>query len=83
MSVALIAQIGLVLIVPTGKSALKVFQGVIAFDLVFFTGLFDAIRKWVMGLSTNGIYLCIFTLLVILTLISMGLSIRFYKKKEM
>jgi len=56
--------------------------GVLAFDLVFLTGLFDAIRKWVMGLSTNGIYLFIFTLLVVLTLISMGLSTRFYKKKE-
>lgn len=82
MSVALIAQIGLVLIVPVGKFTLKALQGVLAFDLVFFTGLFDAIRKWVMGLSTNGIYLFIFTLLLVLTLISMGLSTRLYKKKE-
>jgi len=82
MSVALIAQIGLVLIVPVGKFTLKVLQGVLVFDLVFFTGLFETIRKWVMGLSTNGIYLFIITLLVVLAFISMGLSTRFYKKKE-
>lgn len=82
MSVALITQICIILIVPIGKFALRAVQGILAFDLAFFSGLFDAIRKWVMGMRANETYLFILTLLVVSTFISIGLSARFYKNKD-
>ena len=82
MSAALMTQIGLILIVLVGKFSFNIIQGIFAFDLSFISGLLDAIGKWVMGLSANSTYLLIFVVLMVSILISMGLSIRFYKNRD-
>jgi hypothetical protein len=83
ISAALLTQICLVLIIPTGKFVFKAVLGIFAFDLSFFSGLFGAIRDWVMGLRPDETYVLIFMLLVFATLVSMGLSVRFYKKRDL
>lgn len=82
IAVALIAQIGIVLIVQIGKLALKAFQGIFAFDLAFIAGIFSAIRKWAIGLQTNEAYIFIIAVFIALTLISVALSTWFYKNKD-
>lgn len=82
IGVALIAQIGIVLIIQISKLILKAFQGIFAFDLTFIAGLFASIQRWATGLQTNEAYLLIFVVLIVLILISAALSTRFYKNRD-
>jgi len=82
MGIGLIALFCLFLIFPAGRFILKALRGVVHFDLSFFTTFFDAVRRWVTGLTGNETLLFMIAVFAGTTLLSLGLSIRFYKHKD-
>ena len=80
---AISAQIGLFFIIQFFKFILKALRGIFSFDLAFLKGFFNSIGRWVTGLETDETYLLMFIGLIILILLSLGLSTRFFKNKDL
>lgn len=80
---ALITQISLMIAVPAIKFVLKALQGILAFDFAFFNRMLHSVIKWIVGLTAFQAYLVIFGIVTLVILVSMGLSVRFYKRMDL
>jgi hypothetical protein len=80
---ALITQISLMIAVPVIKFVLKALQGILAFDFAFFNRMLHSAIKWLVGLTTFHAYVLIFGIVSFVILVSIGLSVRFYKKMDL
>jgi len=83
MTAALITQTSLMIAVPVIKFVLKALQGILAFDFAFFNRMLHAAIKWIIGLTAFQAYALIFGIVALVILVSIGLSVRFYKRMDL
>jgi hypothetical protein len=62
---------------------MKAIRGVIAIDLGVLLRLFNASLKWITALKTQEIYLFLASVVLMIVLLSLGLSICFYKRLDL
>lgn len=80
---ALIAQVSLMIAVPVIKFVLKALQGILAFDFAFFNRMLQAAIKWLLGLTAFQAYALLFGIVTLVILVSIGLSVKFYKRMDL
>ena len=80
--IGLIAQLCLFSIVPAGRFIVDALSGVVSFDLTIFVKLFEAVRSWVTGMSDAKTFVFMIAVLVTAAILSLALSIRFFKHKD-
>jgi len=83
VAAAIIAQIGLTLLVPVTKFILNALKGIINFDLAFFSRIFQNSIRWLMHLEKFRAYLLLIGIFSIMLLISVSLSIRFFNRRDL
>ncbi len=83
VTAALVTQISLMIAFPLIKFVLKALQGILAFDFAFFNRMLHAAIKWIIDLTAFQAYLLIFGIVAFVILVSIGLSVSFYKRMDL
>lgn len=81
--VALIIQIGIVLLVPLFEFIINALNDIWKFDIAYFYNLLHNILNWTMTLPAIYAYLFALGVVVILYVISIILSVRFYNRRDL
>lgn len=82
VTAALIVQVSLMIAVPVIKFVLKALQGILAFDFAFFNRMLQTTIQWMIGLTRFQAYALIFGVVAMVILVSIGLSVRFYNRRD-
>ncbi len=80
---ALIIQIGIVLLVPLFEFIINALNDIWNFDIAYFYNLLHNILSWMMTLPAIYAYLFALSVVVILYVISIILSVRFYNRRDL
>ena len=83
LTAAFIALIFLVLSGPAVKFVFHAIEGIWDFDITYFNRLINSFLKWIIGLKAMHAYTLIFSSVLIIIFVSLGLSVRLYKKRDL
>jgi len=80
---ALITQLIFLLIVPLAEFLFDALKGILNFDITWIMSILKSFLEWIISLSAVSAYLLLFTIITTVILISISLSMRFYKKLDL